>query len=272
MRPLALLYEVAGLPVFDLPRELREVYGGGFGLDDTVLFANFVQTIDGVVAIRSEPRSNRLVSGDSEADRFVMGVLRASADTVLLGSGTLHGSPRSLWTAERAYPAASAAFAELRARLSLPRDPLLAVLSGGGSLDPAHPALESGALVLTTAAGAERLRGRLPKACEIAALPGGPTVDVEAAVTLLHERGHRRILSEAGPHVFGSLLAAGVVDELFLTVSPLLAGRGELGLRLGLVEGQELLAERTVTGELLSVRRHGDHLFLRHRLGISSPA
>ena len=88
--------------------------------------------------------------------------------------------------------------------------------------------------------------------------------------TALRERGYRSICSEAGPHVFGSLVAAGLVDELFLTVSPLLAGRSDLGQRLGLVEATELLPERRDPVRLLSVRRDGAHLFLRY--GLSSPA
>ena len=73
------------------------------------------------------------------------------------------------------------------------------------------------------------------------------------------------ILSEGGPTVFGSLLASGGVDELFLTISPLLAGRGFLS-RLSLVEGLELLPGATVDAHLLSARRHEQHLFLRYRL------
>ena len=94
----------------------------------------------------------------------------------------------------------------------------------------------------------------------------GPFLDLTAAIAALRARGHALILSEGGPRVFGSLLAAGLVDELFLTVSPLLAGRTELGQRLGLVESQELLPAKTVSGRLLSLRRDGDHLFLRYRL------
>ncbi len=270
MNPLELLYEADRLPAFDLPEELERLYGGSFGLAPPLVYANFVETLDGVVAIRSEPQSNRLVSGSSEADRFVMGLLRACADSVLLGSGTLHGSPTSIWTAARAYPAAADAFAELRRRLGLTPEPELAVLTASGSVDPGHPALERGAVVLTTGAGAERCRRELPSTVEVVSLGGETTVDPGAAVAFLRERRHRSILSEAGPHVFGSLLAAGLVDELFLTVSPLLAGRLESGQRLGLVEGQELLPGRTDPARLLGVRRHGAHLLLRY--GLSSRA
>jgi riboflavin biosynthesis pyrimidine reductase len=73
------------------------------------------------------------------------------------------------------------------------------------------------------------------------------------------------IVSEAGPTLFGQLVAASLVDELFLTVSPLLAGRA-LGMRLSLVEGVELLPERRISGRLRSVRANDSHLFLRYAL------
>jgi hypothetical protein len=56
------------------------------------------------------------------------------------------------------------------------------------------------------------------------------------------------------------------VDELFLTVSPLIAGRPPLASRFGLVEGSGFLPDRRLAGRLLSLRRHGDHLFLRYAL------
>ena len=271
MNPLELLYEADGLPAFDLPEELEQQYGGRFGLAPPLLYANFVETLDGVVAIRSEPLTNRLVSGNSDADRFVMGLLRACADCVLLGSGTLHGSPKSVWTAERAHPAGAAAFAELRRRLGLTAEPELAVLTASGAVDPDHPALQRGAVVLTTKNGASTCRARrLASAVEVVVLDGGPTVDPVEAVDVLRRRGRRSILSEAGPHVFGSLLTTGLVDELFLTVSPLLAGRSALGERLGLVEGQQLLPGRAAPARLLGVRRDEAHLFLRY--GLSSAA
>jgi len=91
-------------------------------------------------------------------------------------------------------------------------------------------------------------------------------VDLRGAVDVLRERGHARILSEAGPNVLGSLLADRLVDELFLTLSPVLAGRLAVGGRLGLVEGVELLPQAHVAGRLASVRRSESHLFLRYVL------
>jgi riboflavin biosynthesis pyrimidine reductase len=133
--PLDVLYEAGGLPSFDLPDALLHDYGGPFGLAESSVFANFVASADGVTAIPSLPRSNALVAGGSASDRFVMGLLRASADVLVIGSGTMNAAPRSLWTAEQAYPAAGEAYAELRRRLGRPAEPELAILSAKGSVD-----------------------------------------------------------------------------------------------------------------------------------------
>ena len=264
--PLERLYDEPVLPAFDLPAELAHDYGGAFGIGEDCVFANFVSSADGVTAIPSLARSNALVAGGSESDRFVMGLLRAGADAVLIGSGTIKAAPRSLWSPEQAFPAAGSGYAELRRRLGVAPSPELAVLSATGALDPAHPALAAGALVLTTDLAASRLRAELPDEATVVSVGPGPELDVAAALTALRERGHRRILSEGGPRVFGSLLAARLVDELFLTVSPFIFGRIDGEERLALVEGTDLLPGGPVGGHLLGVRRDDDHLFLRYAL------
>src|SRR5262249_30671195 len=149
-------------PAFELPEQLASLYGGTLGFDEPRVFANFVETADGVVAIPSIPLSNKLIADGSAADRFVMGLLRACADAVVVGSGTMASSPRGLWTAEQAYPDAAAAYAELRARLGRPTEVEVAVLTASGGADPAHPVFERGALALTTDEGAAFLAGKLP--------------------------------------------------------------------------------------------------------------
>jgi riboflavin biosynthesis pyrimidine reductase len=271
MVPLEVLFEAEALPAVELPHQLHELYGGPLGFGESRLFANFVSTIDGVVAIPSIPQSNALVSGDSEADRFVMGLLRAFADVVLIGAGTLAASPEGTWLPDRVYPPGAEAFAELRRALGKPEKPEIAIVTGHGSIAPTHPVLASGAVVLTSTSGAERLREVVPRASTIVTLGDEPTIDPRRAVDALHKREHRLILSEAGPHTFGSLAGAGLVDELFLTISPLLAGdRGHLS-RFGLAESVELMPP-AVQERLLGVRRHGDHLFLRYELQARSGA
>lgn len=230
MEPLELLHEPAGLPSFPLPDPLARLYPGTLGLPDECIYANFVETLDGVVALPLVPRSNRVVADESEADLFVMALLRACADAMIVGSHTLLASPKNRWTAEAAYPGAAADFAELRRRLGLRDLPEVVVLSRSR-------AIESEAL-------GDRLLVR---------------ADVNEAIAELRERGRGRILCEGGPTLFGSMLADGLVDELFLTLSPLVAGGG-----LSLVEGQALLPDARVAATLKGVRRHASHLFVRY--------
>jgi riboflavin biosynthesis pyrimidine reductase len=258
---LRLLWERGDLPRGDLPGELRELYGGGLGFDGPCVYANFVETLDGVVAVPGLEQSNALVADSSDDDKFLMGLLRAFADVVLIGSGTLLASPTGRWRPDGVYPKAKAAFAELRRGLGKPERPAVAIVTTGASLDVGHPVVAEGAVVLTTANGAALLEGAVP---EVVAVNDGDWVDLRAALALLRDRGHALVLAEAGPTTFGELLAAALVDELFLTLSPVLAGRLAAGRRLGLVEGVELLPETRAAPHLLSLRMSGDHLFARY--------
>ena len=257
---LELLWEQPGLPQADLPDELRGFYGGGLGLPDHCVYANFVESLDGIVAIPTLERSNALVADGNDDDKFLMGILRAFADVVLVGSGTLLASPTGRWRPEGVYPKAKALFAELRSRLGKAEHPAVAVVTRGVSLDVAHPVLAE-AVVLTTAQGAEKPQGALP---DVVAVNDGEWVDLRAALDVLRARGHASVLAEAGPTTFGMLLAQALVDELFLTVSPMLVGRRDPGRRLGLVEGVELSPEVRIAPRLLSLRRAGSHLFTRY--------
>src|SRR4029453_1191082 len=104
--------------------------------------------------------------------------------------------------------------------------------------------------------------GPLPRAASSIGLGDDTTIDGRRVVEALLERGHRLILSEAGPHAFGSLVAAPAVGALFLTVSPLLVGGGEDRDRL--VESTGPLPG--VRGRLTSLRQSGEHVFLRYDL------
>jgi riboflavin biosynthesis pyrimidine reductase len=265
IEPFTVLAEAEDLPRWDAPEELAVLYGGAIGLDEPCVVANFVESLDGVAAVPGLPRSHAVIGDDSEADRFVLTLVRACADAVVVGSGTLRSSPKGTWRIDRAYPPAAEALAELRARRGRSEQPLVVVVTTGASLDPAHPVLESGALVLTTGGAAPRLRASVPEASEVVAVNDGETVDLARALDVLRDRDCSVVLSEAGPSLFGSLVASGLVDELFLTVSPVLAGRAA-STRLGLVEGVELVPHTRLAGRLLSVRTHGSHLFLRYAL------
>jgi riboflavin biosynthesis pyrimidine reductase len=257
---LELLWEDDSLPQQRLPAELSALYAGSLGFDEGCVYANFVETIDGVVAIPGVTGSNALIADESDDDKFVMGLLRAFADVVLIASGTLRASPKGRWRPEGVYPNGARAFAQLRAELGKPEHPSVAIVTTGRSLDVQHPVLAD-ALVLTTTNGAELLHGLVPN---LVAVNDGELVDLRLALELLRSRGHALVLAEAGPTTFGELVARQLVDELFLTVSPVLAGRIASGRRHGLVEGVELLADARVGLRLLSLRRAQEHLFVRY--------
>ena len=238
--------------------------------DRPTVIANFVQTIDGVVTLDPDGREGSgAVSGFSPTDRSVMGLLRAMAEVVLVGAGTVRASRGSGWGPGGVYPPAAAAFCELRARLGLTPEPMTLVVTAHGDLDPGHPAFLDPHRAITIAApatAAHRLRlAGFRDGIAIEELGDGDVVTPEALVALASRMGARVMLTEGGPHLAAGLAAAGLIDELFLTVAPQLVGRDRNVGRLGLIEGAALWPGHARWAELASVRRAGGHLFLRYR-------
>lgn len=261
MDPIQCLFQRDRLPPIELPERLATLYGGHLGVPRPGLYANFVASADGVVALSVPGESGGIISGHSEPDRFVMGLLRAHADAVLVGAGTFQAGAGDRWLPEAVYPDAADDFARLRARLGLRPRPLLVVLSGSGHIDLAQPALRD-SLILTTAEGEAHLRGRLPEGARTA-IPAASPSRPQAWLDTLADLGLTTILCEGGPTVLGELLAAKLVDELFLTISPRLFGRQSGDGRNSLAQGIDLAGQPM---ELLSLRRHQSHLFLRYAL------
>ena len=260
---LEALFETARPPHLELPDELEAAYGGPFHLPEQVVYANFVSSIDGVAAIAGVEMSSAAISGGAPSDRFVMALLRAVADVVVVGSGTLreHGGP---WTAERAFPDAADAFRRARAALSPDEAPTLVVVTASGDLPPDHPALET-AVVITTTSGARAIAHAKIRCADVIDLGDHDQVGAGDAIGRLRERGHRRILTEGGPKLMGSMLEASAVEQLFLTISPKLIGGASD--RAPLTNGTDLL-DRTSGATLLSLRRAENHLFLRYELPV----
>jgi riboflavin biosynthesis pyrimidine reductase len=259
--PLETLYEVPDLPSFDLPAALEAVYGR-FGLADDVVIANFVSSIDGVIAIPGIPASSPVISGGNPADRFVVALLRAAADAVVIGASTYraHSGP---WTADRAFPDLGPAFDELRTKLGLDAAPTLVVVTRSGSIGEPRPLLR-GAIIASTSWGKPSLE-RLDEAGAVVLELGEESVHAADLFAELRARGLRRILTEGGPDLMGRFLEGDAVDELFLTVAPVLLGGGDpapptLGGRSNLRAGLDR------RGRLASLRRGGDLLFLRYGL------
>lgn len=243
----------------------------GLGSERPTVVANFVSTLDGVVALGpSEPNAGGgEISGFSDADRFMMAVLRALADVVVVGAGTVRVGKRHVWTAAHVQPAFAGAFAAWRSEMRLSPQPTLIVVTANGNLDATHAGLNAPdvpVIVATTAVGADRLgRLPLPRNVRVAAIGDGAWVPAGSLLRLIGETGARLALCEGGPHLFGELLAARLVDELFLTVAPQIAGRDDTVHRLALIEGTSFGEGHGRWAGLASIRRAGDDLFMRYR-------
>src|SRR6185312_12196633 len=125
------------------------------------VYANFVSTLDGVVSLNEPGRSGgKEISGFNEHDRLVMGILRAVADAVIVGAGTLRAVPHHQWTAEYVYPSLAGPFQALRSALGKHEPPLNVIVSARGDIDLSLPVFQSNTipvLIVTTVAGARRL-------------------------------------------------------------------------------------------------------------------
>lgn len=269
----------AGVPMRGgtLPLELRGCYADRLEIplrtDRPTIAANFVSTLDGIVALdRSGLTGGREISGGSEPDRFVMGLLRATADAVLVGAGTVRASRSKAWTPGQAHPSSARSYAAWRSSIGLASAlPTTVIVSASGGLDldrldRSDPRLS--VIVVTTVAGAHRLRARYRRErLDVVPVADAPRVPAGAVLDVLRERGFGLVLSEGGPTLFGQLLEARAVDELFLTVAPQVVGRTDGVGRLGLVEGVGFDLGLAPWAGLRSVLRSDDHLFLRYRIG-----
>jgi riboflavin biosynthesis pyrimidine reductase len=259
--PLERLFERDDLEYFGVPERLSALYGGDFGIVRPRLFANFVESVDGTVALPDAGESGHIISGDNVADRFVMGLLRACADAVLIGAGTFRTASNHLWHAERIFPAAAAEFRALRQKLGLSPAPKLVLLTGSGEIDPHAPAMAD-ALVITTPESVAKVRRALPGGARVVAARSSP-IGLPWVLEFLRAEGHELLLTEGGPSLVGELVAQSLLDELFVTVSPRIFGRSPGDARKSLIHGVDLLGTPL---ELASVRRHGSHLFLRYEI------
>jgi riboflavin biosynthesis pyrimidine reductase len=265
-----------------LPDGLRAGYDGNLSfppapVERPYLIANFVSTLDGVVSFNLPGQSDgSQISDSNEEDRFIMGLLRASADAVVVGSGTLQAAgPRGSWLPESVYPAAKELYRRYRTEVLQKQEyPLVVIVTGTGGLDLASAVFHtprSRVLILTNEQGKQRLSqsgsGALASV-EVKALTTAETrISPSAILTFLRqEAGVELLLHEAGPTLFGEFLAGGFIDELFLTVAPQIAGRVAAHPRPGLVANVQFSPATAPWWKLLSAKSAADYLFLRYQL------
>jgi riboflavin biosynthesis pyrimidine reductase len=276
LEPFDTLHDAALGEAVPLPPTLERLYGplrvpSRTGRPTTL--ANFVTTLDGVVSLGIPGHAGGgPISGNDPHDRMLMGLLRAVADAVVVGAGTLRADDDHLWTADHVFPDLAPAYRELRAALGKSGPPLNVIVSASGELDFGLRVFASGevpVLVVTTGRGAERLRREeVPPSVRIAAVPCAEAIGAGAILGAVSEaRPAEVVLVEGGPHLLGGFLAAGILDQLFLTLAPQIAGREAGDARPGLVAGQRFAPEHPLWSGLVVVKRAGSHLFLRYAVG-----
>jgi riboflavin biosynthesis pyrimidine reductase len=236
-----------------------------------------VSTLDGVVSFNLPGQSEGAqISNSNEEDRFIMGLLRASADAVVVGSATLQAAgSQGSWLPESVYPAAKDLYRNYRTEVLRKLEyPLVVIVTGTGGLDLAGALFHSPrsrVLILTTEQGKQRLSQSGSEALasvEVKSLSTAETcISPSAILTLLRqEAGVELLLHEAGPTLFGEFLAAGFMDELFLTVAPQIAGRVAANPRPGLVANVQFSPATAPWWKLLSAKSAADYLFLRYQV------
>ena len=231
--------------------DLHEVYGRGWRETGGVR-VNFIASLDGAVSVNglSAPLQ-------TPGDNAVFAALRDLADVVLVGRGTIAAEGYGVLAVDARRAAAR------RAHGFAPNLPL-AIVTRALDLDPDHAVFDTppGAPRTIVVTCAQAPAGRLARLGDRAdvIVAGDEAVDLALARAALAERGLRRILSEGGPRLLTTLLAASVADELCLTVAPLLAGPGSGRI----VSGPALAAP--VTGRITSLLEEDGALFYRFGL------
>jgi riboflavin biosynthesis pyrimidine reductase len=272
--PLETLFDLKRGRALPLPPELLRLYGNfRMPLPRTGprVFSNFVSTMDGVVSLHAKGHSGGGdISGFSIQDRMVMGLLRAVADVVIVGSGTLEADPRHVWTPEAICPELAKDYQRLRQTMAKRAAALNVVVSASGKIDLRLPVFASGrvpVMIVTTRAGARRLHKQKPSdAVRIRSIGRGSGhiaprgILDEVALT----NSGRRILVEGGPQLLGSFYQERLIDEQFLTLAPQIAGRSAGDGRSSLVMGKTFAPRDPLWGTLIDARRCSKLLFLRY--------
>jgi riboflavin biosynthesis pyrimidine reductase len=281
------LFDVAEPSPF--PDEAFAPYGN-FGFpappgDRPWIYTNFVQSLDGIVSLLGKHASGGDIS-QSRADRWLMDLLRAHADAVLMGMNTLREEQRNRGPESRGivFQVVEPELLRLREKLGKGRQRNIFV-TRATDLDLSRWKAFDGDLVdvmiVTTPAGAAPLSAQETHShVGIVAAGTGESVDLPAAVRVLRQKfGIKYLLCEGGPTLYGTLARADLVDEKFVTVSPVESGQVvppeqerlpsemELSpfLRPTIFGGPGFTRENMTHWRWLSCRKSGDHQFHRFR-------
>jgi riboflavin-specific deaminase-like protein len=222
------------------------------------VFSNFAMTADGKIAFAGggfTPFSN-------PSDREHMMELRATADAVMCGAGTIEVTGTILGNGGEK-------FRRLRLKRGLAEFPLRVIVSGSGSINPAANIFKkrfSPIIILTTARISKTNLKKLRAVADEVKICGKTEINFPAAFRWLREKWNvRRLLCEGGGELHGALVRANLVDELHITICPKIFG-GRTASTIADGEGGFLLSD-AVQFKLKSAQRIGDELFVVFKAG-----
>jgi riboflavin biosynthesis pyrimidine reductase len=143
------------------------------------------------------------------------------------------------------------------------------IVTARGELDLQLPVFQAEpipVLIVTTTNGERRLRRQgLPLRIQVQAVKDTDSLSARSILEAVARVRHcDLILTEGGPRLIGDFFAEKCLDELFLTLAPQIAGRDQSSERPGLVAGKTFAPDHALWGKLISIKRGGDHLFLRY--------
>lgn len=219
--------------------------------DRPYTWVNMIASVDGK-AVFGPPGTTWTIG--SAADHAVFKGLRRSADAVLAGAGVMVAD-------DIPYPRIDAAEAARRAAAGLRPRPLWVIVSGRATLPCDLRVFRGGrenVLVIATPEAPEDQCRRLDELARVLVL-AGPPLDMGEVGRVLREEGVRRLYSIGGPTLNGAMLAAGTLDEIFVTLAPKIHGGKGMAT---MVEGPA--SERLRDAALMSLYQEGDELFLRY--------
>ena len=267
------LFEVEHGNALPLPPELTTLYGHlsypAYAAKPYVI-GNFVTSLDGVAALNAPGHNGGGdISGFNEQDHMIMGLLRATADAIIVGAGTLRVARNHRWTAAHIYPPLTDAYQQLRNSLGKSAPPLNVFVTEHGNISLDLPVFQSSevpVLIVTTKQAQSRIYAQnIPSSVQISILESTGPLNARAILQeVTRVRQCDVILTEGGPRLFGDFLAEKCLDELFLTLAPQIAGRDGHIERPGIVAGKIFAPEHPLWGKLISIKRGGSHLFLRY--------
>lgn len=256
MSPMERLFD-RGLPAGPVDPETAYMdLGLPPGVERPYTVLTMISTLDGKAVVGGPGSTWGL---GTEGDHLLFKQIQRNCDAVIVGAGVMRAD-------DIPYPRVTPEEAHRRTLKGLRPKPLWILVSGSGRISPelrvfrADPA---NTLVVTTEQADPAALTALEGKTQIRAF-GARTLDVQALMHALRaDYGILRLNSVGGPLLNGTMLAEGVIDELFLTLAPKIQnGRNAVTL----FEGQALAPDRLAAASLLSLYRSGDELYLRYRL------